>query len=90
MEDNPFEQAADDAAAATDQKYAQVISGFVKPSQEQINSLFPTPEDKQNLMALIAAVRNSTSNMEIQSKLADTASGLGIAAVKLIKSILMA
>jgi hypothetical protein len=89
MENNPFSEAADESAAATDQKYTQEIAGFVKLSQESIAALFPTPTDKQNLMKLIDIVRNSTSDMDVLPKLADTASGIGLAAIKLIKSILI-
>ncbi len=90
MENNPFQEIADRSAKKTDDKFAAEIDALVKPSREALEKLFPTPADRAKLSELIQITKKSTDEMELLSRIKDGASGLGMAAIKLLKSVILA
>ena len=93
MPDNNFldniDDHLDEATRTTDAKLA-VITANTRLKESDIATLFPSPENKKQLVELIELVSDATTDNEKVTKFVDNAGRLGAVSVKLLSKLLLA
>lgn len=84
---NPFEQAAKDAAAKTNEALGQELSGLTRLTDAELAKLFPERADKEHLAQLLEIVNSATDENEKIVRLKKNIDALGRVAIRLVKAL---
>ena len=84
---NPYRDIARRAAQATDERFRRELSRLTILPPEILAQHFPSEEDQSRLAELIAAVRTSTDEMDLQARLLEKGSRLAATSARLLRAI---
>lgn len=80
-----FKDILKETAAKTNAELASDISSLTSLKDSQINYLFPTKSDKENLLRLLSVVNSSTSENDKINQLKKNFDDLASTVIKLVK-----
>ena len=88
MAENRFSKIAEESRQKTNAELAGDLAKLTPISEEQLNALLPTRQDKEDLARLVAIVSAATSQNEKVAHLKSNIDQLGGVVVKLLGAVL--